>query len=215
MKKFILYCFISLTAFSAKAQFIDAIGLAGGITYGIHDWFPSEFNTQERYLLGLNGAGFAEFFHYEMIRWRVELEYNQMGSKELVYSYYTNRTTYLTLNNYLKIQFRMLHIIPYILVGPRVEYLLINSPQKYGDVIGAFPKFFFTVAIGGGVELNTKSLFRPFIEGFYNRDLLPSYHSAMYTIYYHGFEARIGFRYVFDNSGKKAACPKVINPMGN
>jgi len=216
MKKLkLVFLFFCLSIVSLKAQFVTAVGIAGGITYGTHVWNPEPFNTQERYLLGFNGAGLVEFFHSDMVRWRVEVSYNQMGSKQLVYTYYSNRTTYITLNNYLKIQFRMLHIMPYILIGPRVEYLLINSPQLSGQEIGAFPKFFFTIAAGPGLEFNNKSLFRPFIEGFYNRDVLPSYHNITTTIFYSGFEARIGVRYLFDNSDKKAKCPTVINPMGN
>lgn len=229
MKKILLHFSIFILGFSfaAKAQILDAVGVAAGATFGKHQWNPSEFNTQERYIWGFNGAGMVEFFHGPTFRWRVEVEYNQMGSKELIYQEYKNRTTYITLNNYLKIQYRLNWIMPYILVGPRVEYLLINRPQIYGDVIGRFPKFWFTGAAGVGFELINRSLWRPFIEGFYNRDILPSYrgsyittagniqYSAIRTIYYTGFEARIGIRYVFDQSDKKAKCPKVINPMGN
>ncbi len=215
-----------------KAQMLSAVGAAVGITYGTHEWNPSAFNTQERYLLGFNAAGLVEFFHNPTFRWRVEAEYNQMGSKELIYSTLTNRTTYITLNNYLKIQYRLVHIMPYFLIGPRVEYLLSNGPQVYPSIIGAFPKFWFTAAAGVGVEFINKSLFRPFIEGFYNRDILPSYNATgtipyygaenpitdynlKTTIFYHGFEARIGFRYVFDNSSAKGKCPTVINPAGS
>ncbi len=232
MRKLLLYIAIVFGSFTAKAQIVDAVGVAGGITYGIHEWYPSEFNTQERYLLGFNAAGLVEFFHNPYYRWRVELSYNQMGSKELVTQMYTNRTTYITLNNYLKIQYRLNFIMPYILVGPRLEYLLINSPQIYSDVIGTFPKLWFTVAGGVGFELITNSLWRPFIEGFYNRDDLRSGHGEVTipnydpttkittyyqdptTVYYHGFELRIGVRYVFDTKEKKPKCPKVYNPAG-
>jgi len=236
MRKTILYFSLFIFTFSlnsVKAQLVDAVGVAGGITYGTHEWNPSEFNTQERNLLGFNVAGLVEFFHNPYYRWRVEASYDQMGSKELVFQMFTNRTTYITLNNYLKIQYRLSFLMPYILIGPRIEYLLINSPQVYGDVIGTFPKFWFTVAGGVGVELITKSLFRPFIEGFYNRDILRSGHGnvalPLYdpstkitttyieptTVFYHGFEARIGIRYVLDIKQAPPKCPKVINPMGN
>lgn len=208
-----------------QAQFLNSVGIAGGITYGDHKWDPSEFNTQERSLLGFNIAALAEFSQNKRFRWRVEVEYNQMGSKELVYTMYKNRTTYITLNNYLKIQYRLDWFMPYLLIGPRLEYLLINSPQKYGDDIGAFPKIWFTGAVGVGFEFVNKSLFRPFIEGFYNRDILPSNRSkytvpgtppyeVTQTIYYIGLEARVGIRYIFDYSKRKAKCPKVITNEG-
>lgn len=238
MKKTVLYLILLFSfSFTARAQFLDAVGAAAGVTYGKHLWSPEAFSTQERYLLGFNGAGLVEFLTGKTFRWRVELEYNQMGSKELIFSMYKNRTTYITLNNYLKIQTRLWKIMPYILIGPRVEYLLQNSPQVYGNVIGAFPKFWFTGAVGIGFEWINRGLFRPFIEGFYNRDILPSYskdailpyyysdpktNTSVFTYYttkttinYQGFEARIGFRYLFDKDPKKAKCPKVINPMGN
>jgi hypothetical protein len=233
MKKLFIYLSVFFASFAAKAQIVDAIGIAGGITYGTHEWYPSEFATQERYLLGFNVAGMVEFFHNPYYRWRVEVAYDQMGSKELTTVMNVNRTTYITLNNYLKIQYRLDFIMPYLLVGPRLEYLLINSPQIYGDVIGTFPKIWFTAAAGVGFELITNSLFRPFVEGLYNRDLIRSGHGEVTlpnydpttkittyylvptNVYYHGFELRIGLRYVFDTKQKKPKCPKVINPMNN
>jgi hypothetical protein len=116
--------------------------------------------------------------------------------------------------------------MPYVLIGPRVEYLLVNSPQIYGNIIGAFPKFSVTGAVGVGFEFINDGLWRPFIEGFYNHDILASYRGsyqvaappppdiAKGTIYYFGYELRVGFRYVFDNKTKKAKCPTVINPAG-
>jgi hypothetical protein len=223
----LVFLLLSLTTLSAKAQILDAVGIAGGITYGEHDWNPEYFNTQEKFLLGFNVAGLVEFFHNPHFRWRVELEYNQMGSKELQFQLYTNRTNYITLNNYLKIQYRLVWIMPYMLIGPRVEYLLVNSPQVLGSMIGAFPKVSVTGAVGVGFEFINDGLFRPFVEAFYNHDILPSYHGTYQvtgpplsdfskgTIYYFGYELRVGVRYVFDNKTKKAKCPTVINPAGS
>ncbi len=228
-KLLILFFILNTASIAMRAQILDAVGIAGGITYGTQEWYPSEFNTQEKFLLGFNGAGLVEFFHSPVFRWRVEIEYNQMGSKELIYQYYTNRTTYLTLNNYLKMQFPndQWFITPYLLIGPRIEYLLINSPQIYPQVLGAFPKIYFTAAAGVGFEFKNNTVIRPFTEFFFNHDVLPSYHGTYYNthtaipydepqnIFYQGYEWRIGARYIFVYKLKSKYCPKVENPAHN
>ncbi len=49
----VIFLLLSLTTLSAKAQILDAVGIAGGITYGEHDWNPDYFSTQERFYLAL------------------------------------------------------------------------------------------------------------------------------------------------------------------
>jgi hypothetical protein len=208
---------------NAKKNILSGIGIAGGLTYGTQLWNPEGPFAQERYILRTNIAVIAEFFHHPIYRWRAELGYNLMGTTELLYipagKKVVNKTNYISFNNYLKINFRQSGFIPYFLIGPRIEYLLIRRAAIYPDVIHDFYTLHVTGAIGIGAELMWKSSFRPFVELSYNHDIMASYYSyyadglTPTTINYNAFELRIGLKYFFDGM-KKDACPKVYNPAG-
>jgi hypothetical protein len=206
-----------------QGQLISAVGIAAGITYGKQHWSMEEPYTYESYLLGINGTVMAELFSHPIYRWRIEAEYNRMGTKEVVVdtktgSKYTNATTYISLNNYLKIMHEYFNFIPYVLIGPRLEYLFMNQPQVYENVADGFSQLHVLGSLGIGAEKVCFSRLKPFIEAFYNFDFSPSYSgtTAIYgqptpeTIHYRGYELRIGLKYVFD----KGSCPAVINPAG-
>ncbi|MGP8215287.1 MAG: hypothetical protein ACLQQ4_06970 [Bacteroidia bacterium] len=207
-----------------KKKILSALGIAGGITYGKDKWNPEGPLAQEKYLLAFNGAILAEFFHHPRYRWRTELEYNMMGTTEILNSpsgeKVVNRTNYLSFNNYLKISFAQTKFVPYILVGPRLEYLLSRQAAVYQPEISQFNLLHVTGSVGVGAEAMWKNPLRPFIEVLYNHDIMPSY-SSYYAdgllptnIVYRAYELRIGLKYFFDGQTKDA-CPKVINPAGN
>ncbi|HXP51524.1 MAG TPA: hypothetical protein VN922_16325 [Bacteroidia bacterium] len=209
---------------NSKKNILSAIGVAGGITYGKQIWDPEGPLATEKYRLRVNGAVLAEFFHHPIYRWRTELEYNLMGTTEHLdapaNTNVVNKTNYISFNNYLKVNFKETGFIPYFLIGPRLEYLLIKKPEVYAPVIQHFSALHVTGAIGIGAEAVWDKPIRPFIEAFYNHDIMPSY-SSYYAdgltptnIVYHAYELRIGLKYFFEGT-KKDVCPKVINPAGN
>ncbi|HTB32497.1 MAG TPA: hypothetical protein VK808_10750 [Bacteroidia bacterium] len=220
---------IFLFSVAARAQFFNAIGLAAGISYGKEGWSQDQWATQEQYLLKFNAAVLAEFFEDPVYKWRSEIMYNQLGTKELVNEgKFVNGTTYISFNNYLKYQHEFFKFIPYLLIGPRVAYLFQRSPQIFGDVIGGMYTIHVSAAAGIGAELVSYSRFKPFIEFFYNHDIMPSfigntgsiaplgnplYHTVLSeTIMAHDYELRIGIKYHIKGQSK---CPAVINPAGN
>jgi hypothetical protein len=225
MKKLKLtYLILCFTAITAHAQILSGIGVAGGLTYGTQRWTPEGPWAQERWLLRFNGAVLAEFFHHPTFRWRTEIEYNLMGTKELTYPpssiLLSNRTNYFSWNNYLKIMYNKYTFVPYILIGPRIEYKFRIRPQIYPGEMGALNVLQVTGCVGVGVELMWSSPWRPFIELLYNHDLMPSYNNisnnglTQTKILYEGFELRIGVKF-FNDKSKKDKCPAVYNPMGN
>ena len=218
------YLILSLCAITAQGQIVSGIGIAGGLTYGTQRWNPEGPLAQERWLLRFNGAVLAEFFHQPMYRWRTEIEYNLMGTKELTYPpssvLLSNRTNYFSWNNYLKIMYNKFTFVPYILVGPRIEYKFRVNAQIYQPEMGALNLLQLTGCAGVGAELMWNGPIRPFIELLYNHDLIPSYNdlfngSLVQTkILYEGFELRIGVKF-FNMKKNSDKCPPVYNPMGN
>jgi len=223
-KSRLLLAILFLTGFSVRAQFFYAIGAAAGISYGKEGWSHEQWETQEKYLLGFNGALLAEFFSDPNFQWRSEIMYNQLGTKELVNANgYTNRTNFISFNNYLKVNYPLFDFIPYILIGPRVDYLFSRGAAVFPDAIGGMYSFHVSAAAGIGAEKICFGRWKPFIELFYHRDIMPSFIGSVASIdpnlslkgtslseiiNGHNFELRIGVKYVFD---RKPECPHVDN----
>lgn len=203
----------------ADAQFFQGFGATIGVTKAKQKWFyptkpDASGNTRDsiavrkKNVIGFNGSLRAEFINSDYIRWVTELQFNQKGCKEKPDSVkFKNKLNYICWNNFLKLQYETFEGFPYILFGPRVEYLIskkIQSPSLNGD----FKKFNFSLSVGVGFEKIVYSNFKPFVELHYNPD----------TWFYYGYEhppmnardraweLRIGLIY---RPGKKD-CPGVI-----
>jgi len=208
--------FISLlgTFFSipTSAQIVNSVGITAGITYSTQNWSQEEPATTEKYRLRYNGSVFVEFFNNDYFRWESELEYNQKGVKENVTDSlqqvhtFQNGINYLSFNNYLKIRFEMFRIIPYILIGPRLEYALSKQAQVFPNVIGGFNAIHVSYAIGAGIEFVSYGQLKFFTEAFYNPDFTRAYNSNFF-IKNNAFELKIGLKFQILN--KKNSCPAV------
>jgi hypothetical protein len=227
-KSKLLFVILFFTSFSAGAQFFYAFGTAVGISYGKESWDHEQLETQEKWLLGFNGALLAEFFSDPNFQWRSELMYNQLGTIEAVNgNNHTNWTNFISFNNYLKVNYPLFDFIPYVLIGPRVDYLFSRGATVFPDAIEGMYSFHISAAVGIGAEKICFSRWKPFIEFFYHRDIMPSFIGKVASIdpnpplsgttlseiiNGHNFELRIGVKYVFD---RRPQCPHVDNSAGN
>jgi hypothetical protein len=223
-KSKLIVALLFLCSFSAGAQFLYSIGIGAGINYGKEGWNEERYAAQEHYLMKYHGAVLAEFFGNPVYKWRSEIMYNMLGTKELYLTdTYVNSTTFISFNNYLKYQHEFFKWIPYLLIGPRVEYLYSRGGQ-FADVIGGEFSFHVSGAVGVGIEPVWFSHFKVFMEVFYNHDIMPSFIGSINSltppplnyqmsevIMKHDYELRIGLKYVFEKHDK---CPHVDNPAG-
>ena len=175
MKKRIVLIIVSwLSIASAHAQFFNAIGIAAGQSFSKEQWSTEQWQTQEKYLEGLNIAVFADFFDNPNFQWRTELMYNRLGTKEYVQTVqYVNKTDYFSFNNYFKCSLPLFSWTPYLLIGPRLEYLNDRSAGIFPDVIAGATGIDLSAAVGLGIEKVSFSRVKPFVEVFYNRDIIP------------------------------------------
>lgn len=207
MKKIILIVVITLAALQSEAQFLNSIGITAGGSLGNQKFYFSNPDalSRKKYILGLNGSIFAEFFSGNYVRWVSEFQYNEKGSRDKQpENTYRNKLQYICWNNYLKIRYEMYSIIPYVLVGPRLEYDLFQKTTSPA-ITGSFSRIHVSAAAGAGVELVTYSNFKPFIEAFYNPDvILPAYNQSNLAIWNKNFELRIGLKYEF--VGRTESC---------
>ena len=197
MKKIILILLVVFLGIETKAQFVNSVGITAGASFGNQKFLFREPASikRKKYIIGGNGSVFAEFFSHDRVRWVSEFQFNQKGSRDPINDTTTlrNQLDYICWNNYLKIRHEMYSIVPYVMVGPRLEYMLTQKTQS-PEITGSFLPLHVSLAVGGGVELVTYGNFKPFIEAFYNPDIMPAYISTPMHIPNKIFEVRIGLK---------------------
>lgn len=202
-KRVLITFLMLLTAFAAEAQLVSGIGAFAGVTYSRQKWYiqePSE-TLRQKYLLRYNGEVFMEWFSHDNIRLVTELQYNMKGTKERVTGE-KFKLDYFAFNNYLKLRHELFAIIPYVLVGPRVEYTFKSSEM------GSQP---FHFGWSGGVGFETVSFGQlAFItEAHYNPDITYAGKNALFgpSLYDYknrAWELRVGLKF---NFREKNDCP--------
>jgi hypothetical protein len=205
---------LSLITISSEAQFFQGIGITAGVTKAKQKWFvlmpdSSTEILKKKNRIGFNGSLRAEFINSEYVRWITEFQFNQKGCKDKTDSTtYKNSLNYICWNNFLKLQFETFEGFPYLLMGPRVEYLLnkkITSPTLSGD----FKKLNFSWSVGVGFEKIVYSYFKPFIEIHYNPDtpFYYTYETTPLDVRNRAWELRIGLIF---RPGGHDSCPSVV-----
>jgi len=193
-----LLCF----ATGLSAQFFQGIGVMGGLTWGNQRWSSPTMELatpKTKRLLRFNGEIFAEFFAHENLRWVTEAQFNMKGTKTDGFGVTQNYTNnIIAWNNYLKIRHETYRFIPYVLVGPRLEYTM-SSPQS-------FEQFHVTGSAGAGTEIVSFGALKFLTEIHYVPDLTRSFSSEPLDIKQKVWELRVGLKWVPNNGDK---CPPV------
>jgi hypothetical protein len=206
MKKIFSFIVIFVIAFQCKAQFVNSIGVTVGVSAGNQKFFfydPPAISNK-KYIFGFNASVFGEFFSHDYARWVTEIQYDQKGSVDKEPNQnYPNQLQYLSWNNYLKLRYEMYSIIPYIMIGPKLEYRLVQSTTS--PVIAApFLPLHISGAFGGGLEFVSYTNFKFLVEAFYNPDMMPAEVQQGLHIKNKNIELRIGLKYEF--AGRKERC---------
>jgi hypothetical protein len=206
MKRTTILVFLAAITLSANAQFFQGWGLMGGLSMGKQKWFttmPDGATAKEKhkFVYRFNGELLAEFFSHYNFRWRTELQYNMKGTKYKPTGD-KNKLDYICWNNFLMLRGETYDGYPYLLVGPRVEYLFKQSTPSVTDT---FSKLHFTWSAGIGWEFITYSRLKPIIELHYNPAANLSYNTDLVDIKNRVWEIRVGFKI----GSAKIGCPKV------
>ncbi len=213
MKKIFLAALIISSAFNCSAQFLNSIGITVGVSAANQKFYfyDPQAVSKKNYIFGYNGSIFAEFFSGDYARWVSEIQYDQKGSLDKQpEKNYGNKLQYISWNNYLKLRYEMFNIIPYILVGPKLEYDLSQGTSS--PVITAkFRPLHVSAAFGGGIEFISYSNIKFFVEGFYNPDLaMYAYKQTALGIQNKNIELRVGLKYQFDSRKETCNTPTYV-----
>jgi hypothetical protein len=205
MKKLSVILVIVCFALQSRAQFVNSIGVTVGVGAGNQKFYfhdPVSI-SRKKYIVGFNASVFGEFFSHDNLRWVTEIQYDQKGSiDKQPEGNYGNSLQYLSWNNYLKIRYEMYSIIPYIMVGPKLEYRL-SQAESSPAAQGPFLPLHVSGAFGGGLEFVSYSNFKFLVEAFYNPDLMPAYISSPVHVKNKNIELRVGVKYEF---GRRESC---------
>ena len=206
-KKIILFSATLLFFVQAKAQLLNSIGITAGVSAGNQKFYfydPIAI-SRKKYIVGFNASVFGEFFSHDYARWVTEIQYDQKGSidKQPDGNNYPNHLSYLSWNNYLKLRYEMYSIIPYVMIGPKLEYTLAQGTTSPA-ITRPFLKVHVSGAFGGGVEFVSFTNFKFLVEAFYNPDMMPAYVRSGMHAKNKNIELRVGLKYEF--GGQKESC---------
>ena len=211
-KKLILFSIAILSIVQTKAQFVNSMGITAGVSAGNQKFLFTEplAISRKKYIVGFNASIFGEFFSHDYARWVTEIQYDQKGSiDKQPEGNYGNSLQYLSWNNYLKLRYEMYSIIPYIMVGPKLEYRLTQATSS-PPVTGSFLPLHISGAFGGGVEFISYSRFKFLVEAFYNPDMMPAYVTPDLHIKNKNIQLRVGVKYQFGEQRESCNTPTYV-----
>ena len=207
MKKSFLII-VTLISFQVSSQTLNSIAITAGVTFANQKFLFKDpiALSNKRYVFGYNASFFGEFFTQDYVRWVTEIQYYQKGSVDKQpEANYPNQLQYLSWNNYIKIRYELYSVIPYVLLGPRLEYNLVQSTSS-PVIVQHFLPIHVSPAVGAGVEFVNYYNIKFFIEAFYNPDILPlpAYITPGLDVLNKDFELRVGLKYEF--AKRKESC---------
>jgi len=203
----LLVLLVALGPHSGQAQLITSWGVKAGLTSASQklDYSLTPAPTTKR-RIGITGAAFAEWLNLPSVSLITQIEYTQRGmGQEFIVAgpsgpqQIGTRTLFGTLH-YLsipllvkaKIAFPVL--APYLLAGPRVDFLLSTSSDEgaFDILYGKMKRRMYGASVGIGVQTDAILPVALLFEVRYNFDLQDSYATDLLTVRNNAFDFWIG-----------------------
>lgn len=157
----------------SHAQLLKDIGIKTGISFSNQNWTykVSDRTLKKDYRTSLNLALSLEWFDSEVITLVTDVRYIQKGfqEKKIVreprdpqhgrYKLFKTRFDYLTFSPQLKVRKEINKVIPYIYIGPRIDYYLTyQSDFDFSRIENDFKKILFGLNYGLGIAYRIKDI---------------------------------------------------------
>lgn len=186
---YFLLVLVFLQIRTAEAQFFKGVGATIGGTASWQKWKDQESgaNGRGKMIFGVNAALFAEMIDHEYYRWQSEFMWVMKGSKRNMGAPKVN-LQYLGWGNYLKLRQELYDVTPYLLVGPKVEYLLSSNFSGFKSI---HPTLFSAI----GMEFLYKRPFIWLVELGYDWDVLPAMQTDKFKVKNHALLLRAGIKW--------------------
>lgn len=207
----------SMVSLPSNAQLLTAYGIKLGAVAANQTWdytsFP-DFKTDNRW--GFTAEGFVELFDLPFLTAVVELQYTQKGMSESIPVTTESqpdgtgelltlhpRVDYLSIPVLAKLRLSGPVITPYVIVGPRFDFLLSKRGEGYDLVIDKFKGSDFGATLGIGVEADLLSPISLLTEVRYNPSFTNAYQNQSLTVTNRSFDFLVGVRLALERTISK------------
>jgi len=153
--------------FSSTAQLVRTVGVKGGAVAAAQSWdlaSPFSLDTERRW--GIDVGVFVEWLNMPVFSLSSELHYIQKGMKYSLpitteefpdgtgeYWIRSPRVDYLSIPLLGKARIPVEWLSPYVIAGPRVDFLLHTEGEGFEIVLDKFEKIDLGATIGVGLEV--------------------------------------------------------------
>lgn len=218
MKNFIysilVFLLISLLSTNLRAQVLSSYGLKAGACIASQNW---EYHNLPDYMSGLSVpvpsdeivgidiSIFTKTKYFSIFCVTAEIHYIEKGRKITVMGTIqadnpqgyeetgpitiNERFSYISVPILLEMKLLKSYLSPYLLLGPRLEYL-INYPNSL--LYDEFNKMDFGITMGIGIEFNIRFIKSIILEGRFSPNLSNSYKNEYVTVKNSSIEILIG-----------------------
>jgi Outer membrane protein beta-barrel domain len=206
MKKLILFVVVIELFLSQinNAQILNSYGLKIAYTSANQRYdYTNIGNIGTKRRIGFNAAIFAEWFNLPFVSLVTQCEYAQRGvgivsertlasSPDIVETNtYYSRVDYLSIPVFAKITVPVGPINPYVLIGPRIDFLL-GYNSAFNDIYDHFSKTMTGASCGFGVNLKTLLPVTVLVEARYNADFKDSFSNQNLTVRNNSWDIWLG-----------------------
>jgi hypothetical protein len=201
MKRVIICVFLAFFSFSsAYAQLLKGYGLKGGVVVADQDYdFTQDLQYDTETRTGWDVGIFAEWLDLRVLSVLTEVHYIQKGhvTENARYDEFGKpqsinfRFDYLSVPILAKFTLRTQYAMPYLVIGPRFDYLLSYESEISKELYGDFKN----VDVGGTIGVGLESRLKPvkfLLEFRYSPDFSNAYKSDFLKVKNNSFEVLLG-----------------------
>ncbi|MBA4313118.1 MAG: hypothetical protein C0417_10870 [Chlorobiaceae bacterium] len=201
-------CIIILASTCTQAQFIKGYGFKVGAVSATQTWnYNIDIHRDMENRWGIDAGVYVELLDLPYISILGELHYIQKGFMEEIpittmdqpegtgrYLVSKPRVDYLSLPLLAKIRYNVETVSPYILIGPRFDFLIGKEPDGYEIIYNKFKKNDMGISVGVGIEIPTSTIQAVLFEFKYSPTFNNSYSNDILTIKNQSFELLVGIK---------------------
>ncbi len=191
----------------AHAQLKESYGMKLGVVGANQTWndYGTVWKTDNRW--GFTADAFIEVPFFRYFSAQAEIQYTQKG---MSYSQpmtvisqsplpvqsrtFSPRIDYISIPLLAKVKFPFSTVTPYILVGPRFDFLVYADPDGLGPVVNNFDNMDYGLTVGAGIEFDSVLPFGLLAEFRYNPNSYDSYDSGQLSVRNRTVDFLVGVR---------------------